>query len=222
MEKNFWPITKDEKHAIHALFDDKPVRKLITHLRSRDNDADIKMLDAAYWRKGCSSLGGLRYAVLLEVRGEKNELCLMDIKQAGKAVAPRYKKADMPRDNAQRVVEGARHLSPNLGNRMLAARLLDTSVFLRELLPQDMKLEIEQLTAQETMKAAWFLAMVTGKAHARQMTIDERASWLKDLRGNRSKTLDAPSWLWSSIVELIVSHEAAYLEHCRRYAAGTT
>jgi hypothetical protein len=34
----------------------------------------------------------------------------------------------------------------------------------------------------------------------------------------RSKTLDAPSWLWSSIVDLIASHESNYLEHCRKYA----
>jgi len=33
-----------------------------------------------------------------------------------------------------------------------------------------------------------------------------------------SKSLDAPSWLWSSVVELMASHESAYLEHCRRYA----
>ena len=36
-----------------------------------------------------------------------------------------------------------------------------------------------------------------------------------------SKRLDAPSWLWSSIVGLVASHEAAYLEHCRRYALET-
>jgi hypothetical protein len=27
----------------------------------------------------------------------------------------------------------------------------------------------------------------------------------------------APSWLWSSVVDLLV-HEKAYLEHCRLYA----
>jgi uncharacterized protein (DUF2252 family) len=26
------------------------------------------------------------------------------------------------------------------------------------------------------------------------------------------------SWLWSSVVELAATHEAAYLEHCRQYA----
>jgi uncharacterized protein (DUF2252 family) len=34
----------------------------------------------------------------------------------------------------------------------------------------------------------------------------------------RSSTLEAPSRLWSSVVELVASHEAAYLDHCRKYA----
>ena len=45
-----------------------------------------------------------------------------------------------------------------------------------------------------------------------------RAAWRHELGLNRSKTLDAPSWLWASVVELLVSHEGAYLEHCRVYA----
>lgn len=32
-------------------------------------------------------------------------------------------------------------------------------------------------------------------------------------------TLDAPNWLWLSVVELIGRHEVAYLEHCRKYAS---
>jgi len=32
------------------------------------------------------------------------------------------------------------------------------------------------------------------------------------------KSLDAPGWLWKSVVELVAEHEIAYLEHCRRYA----
>ena len=52
----------------------------------------------------------------------------------------------MPRNHAERVVEGARHLSPALGERMMSATLLGRPVFLRELLPQDLKLEIDRLT----------------------------------------------------------------------------
>ena len=38
-------------------------------------------------------------------------------------------------------------------------------------LPQDLKLEIDQLTRADAMKAARFLAAVVGKAHARQMDL---------------------------------------------------
>jgi uncharacterized protein (DUF2252 family) len=138
--------------------------------------------------------------------------------EAIQAAAPRYAQVRMPRDNAERVVEGARRLAPNLGKRMLATRFLDRAVFLRELLPQDLQLEIEQVTRDEAMKAARFLAIVVGKAHARQMDVCKRKSWQHELSRHRSKTLEAPSWLWASIVELLVSHEGEYLEHCRRYA----
>jgi uncharacterized protein (DUF2252 family) len=124
----------------------------------------------------------------------------------------------MPRDNAQRVVEGARHLSPNLGQRMLAARFLTKAIFLRELLPQDLQLKLERLTHDEAMKAAWFLAAVVGQAHARQMTQVAKKEWGDELKRRRTRKLNAPSWLWSSIVELLISHEGEYLEHCRRYA----
>jgi uncharacterized protein (DUF2252 family) len=40
-------------------------------------------------------------------------------------------------------------------------------------------------------------------------------------RRARSRTIDAPPWLWSSVVELAGSHETAYLEHCRHYALAT-
>jgi uncharacterized protein (DUF2252 family) len=68
------------------------------------------------------------------------------------------------------------------------------------------------------MKAARFLATVVGFAHARQMDSATRSGWRDELGRYRSKTLDAPSWLWSSVVELLVFHERGYLDHCRRYA----
>jgi uncharacterized protein (DUF2252 family) len=219
----FWPLAKNERREIDELFRKTSVATLATVLRGAGDEADVEVLDAAYWVKGCSSLGRLRYAVLLDIDGaavDGDDLCLIDIKEAAPAAAPRYAGARMPRDNAERVVEGARHLSPSLGDRMKSARLADRAVVIRELLPQDMKLTIEQLTRVEATKAARFLALVVGKAHARQMDFAERKAWLTELRKNRSKTLDAPGWLWKSIVELVSSHAAGYLEHCRRYATG--
>ena len=214
----FWPLTEDERAGINRLFEHETVRRLVTSLRSRDDNASVEVLDAAYWMKGCSSLGKLRYAVLLGIDGKRGQLCLMDVKEAIKTVAPHHPDAEMPADDAERVVAGARHLSPALGERMLATKLQDHSVFLRELLPQDLKFEIEQLSLNEAVKVAEFLAAVTGKAHARQMDQGTRQAWREELKRNRSKTLDAPSWLWSSVLSLLVAHEGAYLEHCRVYA----
>ena len=176
-------------------------------------------IGAAYWVKGCSSLGLLRYALLVGVgAGKRRELCLVDVKEAVKASAPRAPKAAMPKDNAERVVEGARRLSPYLGERMRASRVLDRPVYVRELRPQDLKLEIEHLEAEEAITVARFLAGVVGRAHGRQMDEADRLRWAEELNRNRSKSLDAPSWLWTSVVDLMASHEAAYLDHCRRYA----
>jgi uncharacterized protein (DUF2252 family) len=216
----FWPLEPAERDAVDALFGTERLRTLATTLRGRDDGAEVQVMDAAYWRKGCSSLGRLRFAVLASVEGRKGRQrqCLMDVKEAIAPVAPRHADAGMPRDNAKRVVEGARNLSPFLGERMAAARLLDRSVFIRELLLQDLKLEIDRLSRDEAREVARFLSAIVGRAHVRQMEPDVRAAWHKELQRNRSRNLDAPSWLWSSIVELIGTHESAYLEHCRRYA----
>jgi uncharacterized protein (DUF2252 family) len=219
--RRFWPLSAEERQEINGMFETESVRRLLTLLRSRENDAPVEILDAAHWVKGCSSLGRLRFAVLAQVgnrAGKDRNFCLVDVKEAIKAAAPHDSEARMPRDNAERVVAGAGHLSPHLGERMRAARLLGRSVFLRELRPQDLKLEIEQLTHDEATKAARYLAQIVGQAHARQMDSATRRNWLREMRRDRTKSLDAPSWLWTSIVALMADHEAGYLEHCRTYA----
>jgi len=223
--KRFWPLTKDEAAEISALFEKGSISQLATSLRGRKDDGKVSVLDAAYSVKGCSSLGRLRYAVLLDVDGgviEGDDLCLIDIKEGLKAAAPRYENVSMPQDNAARVVEGARHLSPFLGDRMRADRLLGRPVVIRELLPQDIKLEVDQLGQAEARDVARALAQVVGEAHGRQMNANARGAWLKELRRDRSKTIDAPSWLWNSVVELVGSHEVSYLGHCRRYARSAS
>ena len=214
--KHFWPLAKPERRELTALFERDDVRAMVTGLQRRDADAPIELVDAAYWMKGCSSLGRLRYAALLRVG--KDDLCLVDIKEAVSAAAPRAADARMPRDNAQRVVAGAKALSPHLGERMMAARLLEKPVVLRELMPQDLKIEVDRLTQAEAASIAGYLANVVGRAHGRQMDLSARQAWSAELARNRGAALDAPTWLWSSVVDLISIHEAEYLEHCRRYA----
>jgi uncharacterized protein (DUF2252 family) len=218
----FWPLARSEREAIDALFETPPLQHLSTSSRSRDDDAYVEVLDAASWMKGCSSLGVLRVAVLVGVgKGKRRNVALLDVKEAVKAAAPGYEGEKMPRNNAERVVQGAIHLSPHLGKRMVAGSIDDRSVFIRQLLPLDLTIEIENLTVAGAMKAASFMASVVGKAHARQLDERARQACSRELERHRSKTLDAPSWLWLSVVELIGRHEVAYLEHCRKYSSQT-
>jgi len=217
--KRFWPLTQEERVALSEMFASESVSDVLTSFRDRAKNDPIELLDAAYWMKGCSSLGRLRYAALLRVgTGKNSDLCLVDVKEGVTAAAPSASNAKMPRDNAIRVVTGAKALSPNLGERMMAATLLKRAVVVRELMPQDLKIEINRLTRQEAMHLARYLAGVVGRAHGRQMKPRQRRAWLSDLAKNHKASLEAPSWLWVSVVELIALHEAAYLEHCRRFA----
>jgi uncharacterized protein (DUF2252 family) len=213
--RKFWALSKPERDEIDRLFESKEAKALVASLRKEGKNHKAEVLDAAYWMKGCSSLGRLRYAVLL---GIGKSFCLIDIKEAVQAAAPGKKTKGIPRDQAQRLVTGARSLSPYLGERMVAAKFAGRPVVIRELRPQDLKFELDQITQEEAIEAAKFLAGIVGRAHARQMDATTKKGWLAKLNQQRGKALDAPNWLWSSVVELVAAHEAAYLEHCRRYA----
>jgi uncharacterized protein (DUF2252 family) len=217
--QSFWPLSKAEEIEIEKIFRSGEVRGLVTSLQKRDDRAKVRVMDAAYWLKGCSSLGRLRFAVLLRIgKKHRRSLCIMDIKEAVLPASPRSQGAAMPNDNAQRVVEGARHLSPCLGQRMLPWKFLGRSIVIRELLPQDLKLEMDQLTRDEAITSARYLASVVGLAHSAQMEPKDRRKWLATLKRSRLKKIDTPSWLWTSVVELSAMHESAYLEHCRTFA----
>jgi uncharacterized protein (DUF2252 family) len=186
----------------------------------RDDDADIRVADAAFWVKGCSSLGLWRCAALVEIVASKGRagFCLLDIKQAVSPLAPRAEGSTLPTHFGERVVVGARALSPVLGNRMVSGTIAGRAVFVRELLPQDLKLELEMLDEAEARATARALARLLGTAHVRQMDRAHRQAWVKSLRGATSKSIQAPSWLWRSVVDLVGVHERAYLEHCRQHA----
>ena len=79
--RRFWALTKSERKALKELLKSDGARELITALKGRREDDSIEVLDAAYWMKGCSSLGRLRYAVLVGVADgepQSNNLCLID------------------------------------------------------------------------------------------------------------------------------------------------
>ena len=219
--KRFWPVSPDERSALSKLFAKEKVRRMITSLSDREDGAPITLVDVAYWVKGCSSLGRVRYAALLRVGAGKHKAhCLVDIKEGTLAAAPRDPAKVVPTDNAVRVVTGARALSPHLGNRMMASHLLDKSVVIRELMPQDLKIEAESLEEKEAVKLSRYLGYAVGRAHGRQLPDSYRKGWADKFSGETAPASAVPTWLWSSVVDLMGVHEAAYLEHCRAIAHG--
>ena len=216
----FWDVSPAEREELGTLFERQDIRHLMTSLSRRPDHAKVRILDAAYWVKGCSSLGRLRYAVVVGVGGKGSrhgDYALVDIKEAVAPLAPLAAAASMPADNAQRVVEGARHLSPNLGERMLAAHVAGRPVIIRELLPQDLKLDIETLPRAEALAVGHYLGSIVGKAHARQLDEAALGAWAGEMHRHRLPHLHAPAWLWETILELAGAHEAAYLDHCREW-----
>nr|WP_281409773.1 DUF2252 family protein [Methylobacterium sp. DB0501] len=238
--RKFWALDDTERAALADLFDEDGVRGLVRALDGRDPASGLRLVDAAYWMKGCSSLGFLRYAALVRIEGSpakehhgkdhhaqgihpkdpngRGRLALIDLKEAVAPAAPAAPGVRMPPDHAARVVAGARALSPNLGERMLPVQLLAKPVVMRELAPQDLKLDVDQFSREEAVRAAHYLAYVVGQAHGRQMEAGTRAGWQAEVVRGTQEGAEAPSWLWSSVVELAGRHEVGYLQHCRRYA----
>ena len=221
----FWQLADDEREAVRQLVEQEPVRRLITRLEDRDAEAPVRLVDAAFWVKGCSSLGLWRVAALVEFReaGDNKKsggssLALLDLKQAIEPSAPWAPGLNPSLAPGMRVLSGAQRLAPALGSRMLAGKLLERSVFIRELLPQDLKVELDQIEAGDARRVAYYLGKVVGRAHRRQMDGEATRAWLAELAAHRTKNLEAPSWLWTALIQLVGLHEHAYLEHCRRYA----
>ena len=216
----FWPLEADERAGLAEVLAAPVVSTLLLSLDRKDRDRSVKLVDAAYWMKGCSSLGLLRFAVLAGLKNAtgRSDYALIDLKEATAPIAPVAPGAQMPDDPAERVVAAARALAPHLGDRMTATKAFGRSLFVRELSPQDLKLEVDQFSDSQAIRASHYLAFVVGRAHARQMDGAARREWAAVLEADRRGMIDTPTWLWESIVSLSGSHEAGYLDHCRRYA----
>ena len=89
--RRVWAREKRERASIEKLFENETVATKILKFKGREPGTRISVVDA-YWMKGCSSLGRLRYAVLLGI-GKRIErsYCLIDLKEATSAAAPQAK-----------------------------------------------------------------------------------------------------------------------------------
>ena len=216
--KRFLDLAPEEEAAFAALLDAPGFRTRILGLEPDGGEA-LTLIDAAYWIKGCSSLGKMRLAGLVRIAGAKDrsKVALIDVKEAVPHLAPAAPGVTIPEDHARRVVEGARALSPALGERMIAAAIGETPVIVRELLPQDLKIVAEQFSKDEGVRVARSLAAVVGRAHGRQLSPEERRAWRGHVEADGWHER-APHWLWTSVTELMGLHQSGYLAHCRDVA----
>ncbi len=202
--KKFWPLAPEEHASIVAMFAQPAMRDLVLKLHRRDSEAEIEVVDAAYWVKGCSSLELLRYAAIIGIHDGSGEprYALFDIKEAEASVAPAARPDAMPNDPAERVVAGARALSPILGERMAAGRIMDRPVFVRELLPQDLKIEVDQFASKPPWRSlaisltSWATATPTSWGPRRVRHGVRRSAAGAPGRSMRRIGCGTASWRW--------------------------
>jgi uncharacterized protein (DUF2252 family) len=63
---------------------------------------------------------------------------------------------------------------------MQAVEIKGRPMFVRELLPQDLKIEMNVLDRKEAARVAGYLAAIVGEAHGRQMKPDERRRGIRN------------------------------------------
>lgn len=205
--KRFWPLLPPESADIRQLIADPG---LAHHLFGEAADEGIEMIDAAYWVKGCSSLGSLRYAVTVRCGSRFH---LVDIKQAVSPLAEQARSLSLPLNDAERIVAGARALSPRLGLRMSAAEVSGRPVFARTLSPNDLKLEADLMMDKDAGAVAYYLGTVVGRSHGAQLTLADRLTWAGVVADGIG---EAAYWLFKAVARMLGQIEIDYLAHCRR------
>lgn len=162
----------------------------------------LEIIDVAYRIAGTGSLGSLRIAVLVRGKGGDGNW-LFDLKEQSRCsvdvLAPRS-------GNASRAVEveSAFRACVEAPPRMMGtSTLAGHDVLVRRLTPQEDKLSLGQLKAEELGLLAAHLGALLGSAHRRGRS----ATFAPWSEGERSQMLERA-------IRLAGIHEAVYLELC--------
>jgi uncharacterized protein (DUF2252 family) len=163
----------------------------------------LELIDMAFRIAGTGSLGSLRVAVLTRGKGGEDGAWLFDLKeQPGSSVdvlLPRPPSASRAAE-----VEAAFRQCVELPPRMLGtSRLADYDVLVRRLTPQEDKLSLSRLKAEELSGLAAYLGALLGRAHRRARSAEFPAWTARDCAG-----------ILERAVALAGLHEAVYLELC--------
>jgi uncharacterized protein (DUF2252 family) len=164
--------------------------------------------DVAFRVAGCGSLGALRVAVLTRGKGDPDNHWIFDMKAEGAPSAqvlfdpPPEASSEAPAERVRKATLTCLTRPP----RMTGTTELDgQSMFVRRLLPQEDKLDLAHLRAEELPGLARYLGALLGRVHARGVQTPPPSSW---------SAADLSALVEHAIV-IAGLHEAAYLALCQ-------
>jgi uncharacterized protein (DUF2252 family) len=159
--------------------------------------------DVAFRIAGCGSLGALRIAVLTHGKGEPDSRWIFDMKAEGAPSAQAL--LGLPEESPAERVRKATLTCLTRAPRMLGTTELDAqSLFVRRLLPQEDKLDLLRLRAEELPDLARYLGALLGRVHARGLRSPPVEPWgASDFQA-----------LTEQAIVIAGIHEAAYLGLC--------
>jgi uncharacterized protein (DUF2252 family) len=163
----------------------------------------LDLLDVAFRIAGTGSLGSLRVAALTRGKGGVDGAWLFDLKeQPGSSVDVLLPRA--PGSSRAREVEDAFRSCIDQPPRMLGtSRLAEQDVLVRRLTPQEDKLSLSRLKADELPVLSAYLGALLGAAHRRGRSAEFPTWTSRDCAG-----------ILERAVALAGIHEAIYLELC--------
>jgi len=164
----------------------------------------VEVIDAAFRVAGTGSLGCLRVAVLVRGKGGPDGAWLFDMKEEGSPSADRIVRP--PRlAPAERVVTAIRACVAQPPRMIGVTRLRGLSMFTRRLAPQEDKLDLARIAAEDLEPLARHLGMLLGAAHRRGAKRVPKKPWSEKDRAT----------LRSHAITLAGMHEAMYLAYCQ-------
>jgi uncharacterized protein (DUF2252 family) len=159
--------------------------------------------DVAFRVAGTGSLGVLRVAVLTQGKGDPDNCWIFDMKAEGTPAAQVLVSAT-EEPPAERVLRATRACLSHPPRMAGTSELAGQSLFVRRLLPQEDKLDLTRLVAEELPELARFLGSLVGLVHRRgAKRIPARWS-----EGELAR-------LTEQAITIAGLHEAAYLALCK-------
>jgi uncharacterized protein (DUF2252 family) len=180
----------------------KYVKRLPEQERQYPEAFDV--IDLAFRVAGTGSLGGLRVAVLVRGKGGVNGAWIFDMKEQGTPSAHVLVRPPKMAP-AQRVVEAERACLEHPPRMIGVTKLAGTPMFVRRLAPQEDKLDLTRIDAEDLGPLARYLGALVGAAHRRGAMKRPKKPWsAKD----RTRLVDRA-------IALAGVHEATYLSLCK-------